>query len=77
MNSTITYILSLTEPDLNALSHKRVVEELKRRKANGEANLMICNGSILQRQPRPNVQATNTQQGTQRATNTQQDTDSS
>ena len=59
---------------LEHIKHKRVIEELKRRKANGEANLMICNGSILQRQPHdPNVQATTTQQ----ATNTQQATDSS
>ena len=71
-NNIILYIV----PDrtrLERIKHKRVVEELKRRRANGETNLMIRNGSILQRQPRANVQATTTQQ----TTNTQQGTDSS
>ena len=47
---------------LERVKHKGIVDELKRRKANGETNLTIRNGMILQRQPRrsSNVQATNT-----------------
>jgi len=48
MNITTAYILSLTELNLKRIKHKRVVEELKRRKANGEVSLIICNGNILQ-----------------------------
>ena len=46
--------------------HKRVVDELKQRKANGETNLIIRNGIISQRQPRVNIiaETTNTQQAT-------------
>ena len=47
--------------------HKKVVEELKRRKANGETNLIIRNGIVMERQPHPskNAQTTDAQQTTQ------------
>ena len=51
---------------LERAKHKRVVDELKQRKANGETNLIIRNGIISQRQPRVNIiaETTNTQQAT-------------
>ena len=51
---------------LERTKHKRVVEELKRRKANGETNLLIHNGVITERQPRLTKNAqTDTQQASQ------------
>ena len=49
---------------LECAKHKRIVDELKQRKANGETFLIIRNGVISQRQPRvsKNAEATNTQQ---------------
>ena len=47
-------------PDRTKLEHtkyKRVVEELKRRKANGKTNLIIRNGVVTERQPRLNKNA--------------------
>ena len=33
--------------------HKKIVEELKRRRSNGESGIFIRNGNIVQRRPRP------------------------
>jgi len=48
---------------LEPTKHKRVVDELKQRKANRETNMIIRNGVISQRQPRVSktAEATNTQ----------------
>ena len=37
---------------LQRLKHKKLVEELKKRKQQGEVNLIIKNGTIMKRQPR-------------------------
>ena len=34
------------------MKHKKLVEELKKRKQQGEVNLIIRNGAIIKRQPR-------------------------
>ena len=37
---------------LQRSKHKKLVEELKKRKQQGEVNLIIKNGTIMKRQPR-------------------------
>ena len=48
---TVTFI-ALDMTKLQRLKHKKLIEELKKRKQQGEVNLIIKNGTIVIRQPR-------------------------
>ena len=53
MINIVMYLLFLTELNLKGKNIKKLVAELKERRTKGESGLIIRNGAIVARPPRP------------------------